>query len=170
MTGNGDYVDRLRAEWRDQLPDLDTTPVAVVNRVQRLAGVFSRELSAFFAEHGLSDGGFAVLSALRRAGPPFRRSPGDLHRSLLLSSAAMTNRLDRLETSGLVRRISDPDDRRALLVELTEEGRARVEDVARRHVANEARLLEPLTAAERDRLAELLRILLIAHEEPSPER
>jgi DNA-binding MarR family transcriptional regulator len=165
-----DHVDEVHAEWARELPDLDTTPVGVVLRVARLSLSFDRRLQPTFSRFGLTPEGFDTLTALRRAGPPYRLSPTELWRSLMRSSAAMTKRLRRLEELGLIRRISDADDARVRLVELTDEGRELAERVLRVHIENERRVLSALTPGEIDTLAGLLRKLLVGFEaEDAPD-
>jgi DNA-binding MarR family transcriptional regulator len=111
--------------------------------------------------YGLTLGGFAVLSALRRQGEPYRLRPGELFRGLLSTSGAMTNRIDQLELDRLVRRVPDPVDRRGVLVELTAEGLEVVDRATVAHLENEERLLRSLSAPERRRIASVLRRLLL---------
>jgi DNA-binding MarR family transcriptional regulator len=125
-------------------------------------------LERVFAEHGLSRGSWDVLASLRRVGPPYRRSPTELYQSLMRTSGAMTNRLQRLERAGLIRRLEAPDDRRSVLVELTAKGRRLVDEIAAEHLANERVLLASLTVAEQTQLADLLRKLLLAFEREQP--
>ncbi len=162
-----DAVDDILDQWRRHRPDLDYAPVEAVLRIQRAARHLDRAIESGLHDLGLTPGGFAVLSALRRAGPPHELRPADLLSDTLSTSGAMTNRLDRLEDAGLVRRVSDPSDRRGVLVRLTTEGRALTDQAVAAHVANEARLLAGLAPGERDELARLLRRLLTAFE-PSP--
>ena len=122
-----DEVDELLAAWRRERPELDIAPLAVLSRVSRLARHLDRARRAAFAEHGLEAFEFDVLAALRRAGPPYELSPGQLVRETLVGSGTMTNRLDRLEARGLVRRRPDPADGRGVRVRLTARGRARVD-------------------------------------------
>ena len=156
-----DVVDGIVEQWRRERPDLDLTPMAVIGRLGRLAAVAGKRVAAPLAEHGLNVGEFDVLAALRRAGPPHRLTPTDLARTLMLSSGAMTNRIDRLEEGGLVERLDDPSDRRGVLVALTRAGLTRVDAAVTAHVANEARILAPLTRTEQTQLAGLLRKLLV---------
>lgn len=160
-----DHVDHVRAQWQRERPELDTTPVAVIARIGRAARYVDYALDRVFAAHGLTREAFDVLAALRRSGPEYRLSPTDLHRALMRTSGAMTNRLHRLEEAGLVRRVPDPADGRALLVELTPDGRAVVDRAVPDHLANERRLLGSLTPDEQDTLAALLRKLLIGLEQ-----
>ena len=117
-----DNVDRMLEVWKRELPDLDLATEGIVERIQELQKYLDRAMNQTLAEFGLDRGEWHLLGALRRSGPPYRRSPGHLADDIGLSSGAMTNRLDRLEEAGLVRRTPDPDDRRGLKVELTDAG------------------------------------------------
>ncbi|HYM65683.1 MAG TPA: MarR family transcriptional regulator, partial [Patescibacteria group bacterium] len=120
-----------------------------------------------FAKFGLNRGDVGVLSALRLAGPPNQLSPTRLFKGLMLSSAGITNRLDRLEERGLVRRSRDPHDRRGVLVELTPEGRDIMERAVQANTAEEPALVATLTGSERAELAGLLKKVLAGLESPS---
>jgi DNA-binding MarR family transcriptional regulator len=157
-------VDHVREQWREQWPELNTTPVAVVARVGRLARYLDHGMDEVLARHGLRRESWDALASLRRAGPPYRLSPTQLYHGLMRSSGAMTNRLHRLADRGLVRRVPDPDDGRGMLVELTERGKALVESVAPDHVANEQHMLAALTPTQQNQLADLLRTLLLSFE------
>ncbi len=155
-----DEVDDLVAGWRAERPDLDVGPMLVLSRVSRLARHLDRERRDAFAAHGLQVWEFDVLSALRRQGPPYQLSPGALLRATLVTSGTMTNRIDRLAGSGLVSRHPDPQDRRGVLVALTERG-AQVADAALADLMlRERELLRFLDADQRFELAALLRMLL----------
>lgn len=155
-----DEVDRLVAAWRAERPELDVEPLHVLSRVSRLARHLDRARRAAFTEHGLESWEFDVLSALRRSGPPYELSPGRLLRATLVTSGTMTNRIDRLEAAGLVRRRPDPQDRRGVLVRLTDDGRARVDAALDDLLRRERDLLAGLDVGERRALADLLRRLL----------
>ncbi|MGY2490598.1 MarR family winged helix-turn-helix transcriptional regulator [Cupriavidus sp. CP313] len=161
-----DHVDGILAQWARERPDLDASPMGVIGRLGRLNRHTSRAIEAALGETGLQPWEFDVLATLRRAGPPYALSPGALIGSLMITSGTMTNRLDHLERAGLVRRQPNPEDRRGLLVELTEAGRERVDRALELHVANEHRLLADLTATERAQLAALLRRWLRMFEPP----
>ncbi|WP_454734545.1 MarR family winged helix-turn-helix transcriptional regulator [Cupriavidus necator] len=161
-----DHVDGILAQWARERPDLDASPMGVIGRLARLSRHTGRAIEAALAETGLSPWEFDVLATLRRAGPPYALSPGALIGSLMITSGTMTNRLDHLERAGLVQRRPNPDDRRGLLVELTDAGRERVDHAVELHVANEHRLLAGLSAAERTQLATLLRRWLRQFEPP----
>ncbi|MEU4545431.1 MarR family winged helix-turn-helix transcriptional regulator [Nonomuraea dietziae] len=155
-----DEVDRLVASWQQERPDLDVTPLQVLSRVSRLARHLDRARRASFAEHDLEPWEFDVLTALRRAGKPYELSPGALLRATLVTSGTMTNRIDRLAQAGLVRRRPDPEDRRGVLVSLTDDGRARVDAAFADLLRRERELLAGLGAEEQKALADLLRTLL----------
>lgn len=154
-----DEVDRLVAAWRRERPDLDVEPLEVLSRVSRLARHLDRARRAAFAEHGLEPWEFDVLTALRRAGPPYQLSPGQLLTQTLVTSGTMTNRIDRLAARGLVGRLPDPGDRRGVLVRLTAEGRERGDAALAALLAQERAILAELPAARRAELAGLLRQL-----------
>lgn len=161
-----DFTDALVDQWRRERPDLDFWPVDVVGRVGRLARLLEREFRVFFAEHGLEKGEWDVLAALRRSGEPYAVTAGTLLRSELLTSGAVTNRVDRMEEKGLVERVRDTQDRRAVLVRLTDRGRALADELIGSHLANEERLLAHLTRDENAVLADSLRKLLEGLEAP----
>jgi DNA-binding MarR family transcriptional regulator len=155
-----DEVDELVAAWRAQRPDLDVEPLQVLSRISRLARHLDIARRGAFADHGLESWEFDVLSALRRQGPPFQLTPGALLRATLVTSGTMTNRIDRLAAAGLVRREPDPRDKRGVLVILTGRGQERVDAALAHLLRRERALLAGLDTAERDHLAELMRILL----------
>ena len=153
-------MERVRAQWKAEAPELDTRPVAVVARVGRLARYFDQGLDRLFAEYGLRRESWDVLASLRRTGAPYRLSPTQLYLGLMRTSGAMTNRLHRLERTGLITRVADPADGRGMLVELTPQGKRLVDEVAPAHLANERAMLAALTAEEQRTLAALLAKLL----------
>lgn len=161
---DGDAVDDMVAAWAAARPDLDLTPMATFGRLGRVYVRGSRAIEAVFQQHGLSTGEFDVLAALRRSGGDHSLTPGQLSQTLMLSPAGMTNRLDRLEAAGLVRREPDPESRRSLRVVLTREGLATVDAAVTDHVVNEAQLLGALTQRQQRALDDALRSLLRALE------
>lgn len=161
-----DEVDGLLAAWQRERPDLDVAPLAVLSRVSRLARHLDRARRAAFAEHDLEAYEFDVLAALRRAGSPYELSPGQLLRQTLVGSGTMTNRLDRLESRGLVRRRPDPEDGRGVRVRLTDSGQALVDAAVTDLLTRETTLLAALPDTDRDRLAGLLRNVLRHFEGP----
>lgn len=160
-----DEVDRIVSAWQSERPDLDFTPLQVLSRVGRLARLLDRARRQAFSRSKLEAWEFDVLAALRRAGTPFRLSPKQLLQQTLVSSGAMTNRIDRLVESGLVVRRDDPNDGRGVLVEMTPTGLTRVDAAITRLIDAEAAILAGLTRAERKKLAESLRRLGLSLDE-----
>lgn len=154
-----DEVDRLVAAWRRERPDLDVEPLEVLSRISRLARHLDRARRIAFAEHGLEPWEFDVLTALRRAGPPYQLSPGQLLTQTLVTSGTMTNRIDRLAKKSLVERLPDPSDRRGVLVRLTAEGRHRADSTLAGLLDQERAILVELSPVRRRELAGLLREL-----------
>lgn len=143
-----DRVARIQSEWRRERPDVDPWPQGIIGRMHRLADYLREEIGEVYAQYGLGEGEFDVLAALRRAGDPFVRAPGELADHTMVTSGAMTKRVDRLEKRGLVtRRVSEVDGR-ARVVALTPEGRDLVDRVFTAHMRNEQRLLEVLSDAD----------------------
>jgi DNA-binding MarR family transcriptional regulator len=167
-----DEIDAFIEQWRTERPDLGAglEAMALFGRLGRLAAVAGPAIEGVLLRHGVTTGEFDVLAALRRAGTPFTLTPTVLARMLMLSPAAMTNRLDRLERAGLVERSVDPGNRRSTLVALSAQGRATVDDAVTEHVANEARLLGGLTDTQRRTLDDLLRLLLATLPEAARHR
>ena len=161
-----DRVDEMVAEWHRERPDLGRAldAMGTIGRIGRLAVLGTRVVEAGMAEHDLSVGDFDVLAALRRSGEPYELKPSDLSRTLMLSPAGMTSRLDRLEQAGFVDRRMDPDDRRSFLVRLNDAGRAKVDAAVTDHVAREDALLSALSRREREALDDLLRRLVLSIE------
>jgi len=161
-------VDRVLEQWAHARPDLDLTPVAVIARLGRATAYIDAGINARLGDFGLSRGSWDVLASLKRSGPPHRLSPTQLYLALMRTSGAMTHRLYRLERSGLIRRIPDPQDGRGLLVELTTKGVGLVDQVAPQHLANERSLLTELDHDEQAQLTALLRKMLTAFEREHP--
>src|SRR5580692_5014968 len=155
-----DEVDDLVAAWHSERPDLDVEPLQVLSRVSRLARHLDRARRSAFTEHGLELWEFDVLSALRRQGSPYQLSPGALLRATLVTSGTMTNRIDQLAKAGLVRRQPDPQDKRGVLVVLTDEGAARADAALADLLSSEEKLLAGLDRGQREQLSGLLRMLL----------
>ncbi len=148
------------AQWARERPGLDVSPMQVIGRLSRVAAVLDERLRPPFAAEGLGDGEFDVLASLRRAGDPFVLTPTQLTETMMVTSGAVTKRVDRLMAKGLVTRVASPTDGRGRLIGLTAEGVALVDRLVVAHVANERGLLAGLTEAEARELAGLLRRLL----------
>jgi DNA-binding MarR family transcriptional regulator len=155
-----DEVDELVQAWRRERTDLDLAPVEVFSRVSRLARLLDRARRDAFTAHTVEPWEFDVLAALRRAGKPYRLSPGQLLRETMVTSGTMTNRIDRLGERGLVERSPDPHDRRGVLVGLTAAGKKAVDGAFESLLASERELLAELSSAERRELAGLLKRLM----------
>ena len=151
-----DHVGRILEQWRRERPELDPSPIGIIGRLHRLAAALDAELRVVFAEAGLSDGDFDVLASLRRAGAPYELTPGELAASTMVTSGAVTKRVDRLEDRGYVTRKVSADDARSRKIRLTRRGVALIDDLVPKHLANERRLLAGLNDLERTRLAGLL--------------
>ena len=162
----GDHVARIMAEWRRERPDLDVSPQGVIGRLHRLANALTDELVTVYSRFGLAEGEFDVLATLRRAGEPYERTPGDLAASTMVTSGAMTKRIDRLEQRGLVTRRASETDGRGRVIALTPAGRRLIDECMTAHMANEHRLLAAIDADERAALEEVLTRWLTAFETP----
>lgn len=156
-----DEVDRIVEAWVRERPDLDFEPMQVLSRVGRLSKHLDRARRDAFGSSELEPWEFDVLSALRRAGDPYQLSPKSLLQQTLVSSGTMTNRIDRLVERSLVERRTDPNDGRGILVVMTALGRERVDAAIRSLLNNERELLHSLSLTERERLAGLLRKLVL---------
>ncbi len=160
-----DRIDQIQSQWQQASPALDVSPLAVVGRILRIARLLERQREAVLVPHGLSLWSFDVLATLRRQPPPHQLTPTELYGALMLSSGAMTNRIDRLEADGLVERHRETSDRRSVLVRLTARGVQLVETVLPQILGREREWLEAFTTPEeRDLLAGLLRRQLLALE------
>jgi DNA-binding MarR family transcriptional regulator len=163
-----DHVDRWLAETRLPGP-VDLEVEGIVDRINGLRRRFSRMLDETLADFGLNDGEWKVLGHLHLAGPPHRKPVGQLAKRADLSSGAMTNRLDRLEGAGLIRRVPDPDDRRGVLVELTDAGARAWEESVIAQAEKESLVAAALSADEKRQLNALLRLLMREFEKREAE-
>lgn len=168
MVMPADRVARIQAEWAVERPDLDPAPIGVIGRLHRLAAALTAELVPVYAEFGLGEGDFDVLASLRRAGPPFERTPGELAASTMVTTGGMTKRIDRLERAGLVRRRPSAVDGRGRVVRLTPAGRRAIDAAIGAHLRNEARLVAMLQPADAARLERILREWLWHFEADAP--
>lgn len=151
-----DHVGQIMAQWNRERPDLDVGPQGIIGRLHRLGDHLNEELRPVFAAAGLGDGDFDVMAALRRAGEPYELSPGDLAATTMVTSGAVTKRVDRLVARGLATRRVGDGDGRSRVIALTPAGVALVDDLVEKHMANEHRLVAGLTPRERETLAGLL--------------
>jgi DNA-binding MarR family transcriptional regulator len=159
-----DSVDRCTVEITAQYPQIDPAVESAIGRIQAIGKHVSRAFDETLADYGLNHGEYRLLLRLTTRGEDNRMSAGELSRALLLSSGAMTNRLDRLEKAGFVRRVPDPRDRRGVLVELTAAGRAQIDAAVGEQAAKEIDVLAPLSAKDMAALNQLLRKVLVSLE------
>jgi DNA-binding MarR family transcriptional regulator len=162
VTGVEDAVDLILEQWERERPDLDCSPMGVIGRITQLQREVHLAQRATFARHGLDAPSFDVLAALRRAGPPYQLTPTALMRTALVTSGAITQRLDRLEERGLITRERSEADGRAVVVSLTDTGRKALDDALPDHLETERALLAGLSDPDREQLAGLLRRFLVS--------
>lgn len=162
-----DSVDRITSQWNAVRPDVDVSPIEVIGRVSRLSRLVDRRLAENFARFGLESWMYDVLATLRRSGEPYELTAGDLMRDTMVTTGAVTNRIDRLEQRGLVERATS-SDRRKVIVRLTKRGLDTVDEVATTHLETERQILSPLSARQHHDLAGLLRILLVSLGDHAP--
>ena len=156
-----DHVERILEQWRRERPDIDVAPMGLVARFTRLSQILSQEMGKTWAEHGLTFASFDVLATLRRSGPPYRLSPGDLMAMTLVTSGTMTNRIDQLEKTGLVERLPNPADGRGFLIALTEKGFAVIDAAVTDHVKTQKKLVSGLSDEELADLSARLKAFLL---------
>lgn len=157
-----DHVDFITEQWARERPDLDVSAMGIIGRVARLYLAYQEEMQKTFGRHGLNAAKFDVLATLRRAGDPYRLSPGELLKATMVASGTMTNRIARLEADGLVRRQINPEDSRSFLIELSQEGLTLVNKVVEEHVVTQERLVAAMSQEEREGLQTLLSRALVA--------
>lgn len=161
-----DAVDVILAQWRRERPDLDVAPMGPIGRLKRCAALLQKRLDETFGQFGMTPWEFDVLATLRRSGAPHCLAPTTLFATLMVTSGTMTHRLQKLETSGWIERLPNPDDARGMLVKLTPVGLALIERAVEAHVANEHRILASIKAADLAALDLRLSQLLAALEPP----
>ena len=151
-----DHVDKILTQWNAERPDLDVGPMGVIGRVKRLSAALTREMEKTWAKHGLNSASFDVLATLRRSGPPYRLSPGDLIATTMVTSGTMTNRIDQLVKAGLVERVQNPEDGRGFLISLTETGFKTIDAAVTDHVETQHRLTQGLSERDQEVLNRLI--------------
>lgn len=161
-----DHVDRILAQWQAERPDLQLRPMGLLGRIKRLGSHLGQGMERVFAAHGLNAASFDVLATLRRAGAPYALTPSQLMDWTMVTSGTMTNRLDRLEAKGLIKRVRSDRDARSVTVQLTDEGFALIDACVTEHVANQHRLAEALSETEQAELDRLLSKWLAGFEPP----
>ncbi len=157
-----DRIHRLLEQWKHERPDLDASPMGILGRLMILSRLLDRGVEQILQPYDLSIPEFDMLAVLRRCGPPFRQSVGELRAHSLLSSGAMTNRVDRLEQKGLVQREPNPEDRRGVLVVLTKKGRVLIDQVVPERLKEGHGRVSVLSKKDRQQLEALLTRFLAA--------
>ncbi|NYH41938.1 DNA-binding MarR family transcriptional regulator [Micromonospora jinlongensis] len=154
-----DRITQIVGQWRRERPDLDPSPLLIIGRIQQLAVVLDAALRPPFAAADLGNGEFDVLAALRREGDPYALTAGQLSQRMLVTTGAVTKRVDRLIARGLVSRSVFESDARGRVVALTPAGMTLIDQLIEEHLANEARILRGLTDSDRAALERLLATL-----------
>ncbi len=155
-----DNIDKILAQWQCEAPALDVSSLAVVGRILQLAQLLEKHRETVLADFDLTVWSFDMLATLRRQGPPYQLKPTELYELLMLSSGAMTNRIDRLEKDGLVTRLRDPNDRRSVIVQLSDAGAERIDAAMPILFEREKQFLADLSQTETTDLITLLRQFL----------
>jgi len=154
-----DAVDFYISQWAKERPGMDVSPMAIIGRVSRLAVELQARLDRVFADFGLQSWEFDVMATLVRSGQPYELTPGELDRTMMITSGTTTHRIAKLEQRGFVTRTRDEDDKRVVRVRLTDAGLAVFDEAHVAHMDNERRILEPLADADRTKLLDGLRAL-----------
>lgn len=160
-----DSIEGLLAEWTRERPDLDPSPFGIYGRIWRLSTTLIGDAEQWLKPLGLTFESFSLIVTLRRSGAPYELNPTALYRESLLTSGAITNRIDRVEDEGLVKRLPDPNDRRGTIVRLTAKGRSLADRAIKLHFEALAETLAALDRSERKQLAALLSKLLLSAEQ-----
>ncbi len=155
-----DAIDRVVEQWFKEKPDLDTQPMAIMGRLMRIAKYMETRVAELHKQYDLKMGEFDVLATLRRAGAPYRLTPSALINSMMLTSGAMTNRLDKLEKKGLISREHSKEDRRSVTVELTSDGLQLIDNLILEHVEVQRDFIRGLSDEEKVQVNKALKTLL----------
>ncbi|NDJ81619.1 MarR family transcriptional regulator [Vibrio campbellii] len=159
-----DAIDRVVSQWAKEKPELDTEPMAIMGRLMRIAKHMENHVAELHKRYDLKMGEFDVLATLRRSGQPYRLTPSELISSMMLTSGAMTNRLDKLEKKGLIAREHSKEDRRSVTVELTAKGFELIDSLIEQHLQAQHELMGSLSGAEKGQVNQALKLLLPQYE------
>lgn len=157
QTMQSDSIDTIITQWRNEKIEADLLPMAILGRLAKLGKYIDNDILHCHDQYNLRQGEFDVLATLRRSGKPYSLTPSELYQSMMLTSGAMTSRLDRLETKGFIRREHSKSDRRSVQVILTAEGKNKVDAVLQAHINTQHDLLKGVNQQDREKLAELLK-------------
>ncbi|MDN3678784.1 MarR family transcriptional regulator [Vibrio tapetis subsp. quintayensis] len=155
-----DAVDKIIGQWAIEKPELETKPMALIGRLLRLSKHIETKLSEFHKSYDLKMGEFDVLATLRRSGSPYRLTPSALMNTMMLTSGAMTNRLDKLESKGLIIRSHSKEDRRSVSVELSKDGYELIDDMMKNYVQIQQELVSDLSLESSRELDQYLKLWL----------
>ncbi|MEF1169178.1 MarR family transcriptional regulator [Vibrio campbellii] len=159
-----DAIDKVVSQWAKEKPELDTEPMAIMGRLMRIAKHMENHVAELHKRYDLKMGEFDVLATLRRSGKPYRLTPSELISSMMLTSGAMTNRLDKLEKKGLIAREHSKEDRRSVTVELTAKGFELIDSLIEQHLQAQHELMGSLSSAEKGQVNQALKLLLPQYE------
>tara|TARA_B100001057_G_scaffold499752_1_gene611636 strand:+ start:522 stop:1004 length:483 start_codon:yes stop_codon:yes gene_type:complete len=159
-----DAIDRVVEQWAKEKPELETEPMAMMGRIMRIAKYMETQVADLHKTYDMKLGEFDVLATLRRSGKPYRLTPSELIGSMMLTSGAMTNRLDKLEAKGLISREHSKEDRRSVSVKLTKDGLVLIDEMMTEHVEMQKKLVKSLSASQKKNTNQLLKAWLSAYE------
>ncbi|MCK8080865.1 MULTISPECIES: MarR family winged helix-turn-helix transcriptional regulator [Vibrio] len=159
-----DAIDRVVEQWAKEKPELETEPMAMMGRIMRIAKYMETQVADLHKKYDMKLGEFDVLATLRRSGKPYRLTPSELIGSMMLTSGAMTNRLDKLEAKGLISREHSKEDRRSVSVQLTKDGLVLIDEMMTEHVEMQKKLVKSLSASQKKNTNQLLKTWLSAYE------
>ena len=159
-----DAIDRVVDQWAKEKPELETEPMAMMGRIMRIAKYMETQVAELHKKYDMKLGEFDVLATLRRSGKPYRLTPSELIGSMMLTSGAMTNRLDKLEAKGLISREHSKEDRRSVSVQLTKDGLILIDQMMTEHVETQKKLVKSLSASQKKNTNQLLKAWLSAYE------
>ncbi|MBN3492910.1 MarR family winged helix-turn-helix transcriptional regulator [Vibrio neptunius] len=152
-----DAIDRVVEQWAKEKPELDTEPMAIMGRLLRIAKHMETEVTQLHKRYDLKLGEFDVLATLRRSGSPFRLTPSELIDSMMLTSGAMTNRLDKLESKSLIAREHSKEDRRSVTVQLTDEGFTLIDKIIEEHAQVQQKLVKGMNSNQKRQINQILK-------------
>lgn len=161
-----DAIDRVEQAWRRECPDMDVSSIGIVSRIWRLSRHLDKERKNRLAQLGTDRVTVDVLAMLRRSGPPYKLSAGELTHHSLITSGGVSQRLRKLESAGMIRRHIDNADRRRIDVELTAQGMKLIDSVVADLMDHEKKLLDTLPEPDQDELRRTLKLLLARFEPP----
>jgi len=159
-----DAIDRVVEQWAKEKPELETEPMAMMGRIMRIAKYMETQVAELHKKYDMKLGEFDVLATLRRSGKPYRLTPSELIGSMMLTSGAMTNRLDKLEAKWLISREHSKEDRRSVSVQLTKDGLILIDQMMTEHVETQKKLVKSLSASQKKNTNQLLKTWLSAYE------